>query len=147
RTAQSGDYVLCRTTAPLVGSCIKMIVSGKKATLKGRDIGTQLANFIEKISDRNTEAADFLVSLEAWYRAEWKRLSSINKPTQPLEDRYESIVALSEGCKTVGAILARIEEIFSDKEEGVIFATVHRAKGLEGNQIFILHRELMPHPA
>jgi DNA helicase-2/ATP-dependent DNA helicase PcrA len=35
--------------------------------------------------------------------------------------------------------------IFSDDQVGVVFSSVHRAKGLEAKRVYILSPELMPH--
>jgi len=36
--------------------------------------------------------------------------------------------------------------VFSDDKQGIAFSTVHKAKGLEADRVFILHPEMMPHP-
>jgi superfamily I DNA/RNA helicase len=53
---------------------------------------------------------------------------------------------LSEGCTTIRELQDKIDAIFSDDAEGVVFSSIHKAKGLEAERVFILHPELMPHP-
>src|SRR5262245_45726852 len=39
--------VLCRVTAPLVSACLKMLQLGKRAIVRGKDIGSQIIDIIE----------------------------------------------------------------------------------------------------
>ena len=56
-----------------------------------------------------------------------------------VNDKVETYNALSEGLDTVEQLIERIEKIFSDESQpGVNFSTIHRAKGLEANNIFLL---------
>jgi len=48
---------------------------------------------------------------------------------------------------TPDRFISACEEIFSDDtHSGIILSSVHRAKGLEAERVFILKPELMPHP-
>ncbi|MCU9931043.1 hypothetical protein OFL77_27305, partial [Escherichia coli] len=48
--AESGDFVLCRTTMPLVKLFFEFLVQHKKAIIKGSDIGVHLIELIGKIT-------------------------------------------------------------------------------------------------
>ena len=63
-----------------------------------------------------------------------------------LDDKVETIFALADGVDTITGVQNRIEEVFSNDKEGVVFSTVHRAKGLESDNVYILKPELFPHP-
>lgn len=144
---QPGSWVLCRTTAPLVKECLKFIVEGVKATVKGRDIGQQLVSLIEKVG--GSEIIEFTTRLGDYHQAETKRLEAAQRDAQlqALDDRVESIQALCEGARTVDDVIAKIENVFKDEDsDGVTFATAHRCKGLEADDIYILCPELMPFP-
>ena len=141
------DYVLCRVTAPLVSHCLKMIREGKKATVKGRDIGDGLITLMDKIkSDRTIE--DFLEKLNQYELDECAKLARRGKDEaiMSLQDRVETIEALSHDAESVGDIVIRIENIFSDNVSGVVFCTIHKSKGLEADRIFILRPDKLPHP-
>lgn len=144
---QPGSWVLCRTTAPLVKECLKFIVEGVKATVKGRDIGQSLLSLIDKVGGH--EIVEFTARLEEFHRAERSRLEAAGRDAQlqALDDRVESIYALCEGARTISDVQAKIKNVFSDEaSNGVTFATAHRAKGLEADDIYILCPELMPFP-
>ena len=66
--------------------------------------------------------------------------------TQILEDKRDTIEALSDGCQTVAGLEQRIAQVFSDDQAGVVFSTVHKFKGGEAEKVYILEPGLMPHP-
>lgn len=150
--AKPGSYVLCRTTAPLVQECLRMISMGKKASVKGKDIGVAVGKLIDKVNkkgDASTSIHDFHKTLQEFLDSETKRLIASKKDhlIPGLEDKVETIHALSSGAKTVGEIKKRVDDIFSkDDSPGVTFSTVHKAKGLEADRIFIMRPDLMPFP-
>lgn len=143
---QSGDMVLCRTNAPLVGPAFALIRRGVKATIRGRDIGKGLLTLIRKM---NTDDLGELMGLLKDYRdAEVYKLMKADKnnQAQAIEDKIDTIVALADGVNTIMELENRIEAVFSDETEGVVFSSVHRAKGLEATRVYILRNDLMPHP-
>jgi superfamily I DNA/RNA helicase len=58
----------------------------------------------------------------------------------------KALEVLSEGLTTTDELIAKIDEIFPkrDKSEGIALSTVHKAKGLEANNVFVVCRSLMP---
>lgn len=151
-TAKPGSYVLCRTTAPLVQEALRMIAQGKKASVKGKDIGVSVGKLIEKVNKKGSDStpiADFHKTLQEFLESEMKRLAASKKEhlIPGLEDKIETIHALSSGAKVVGDIRKRVDEIFSkDDSPGVTFSSIHKSKGLEADHIFIMRPDLLPHP-
>lgn len=142
---KDGDLVICRTNAPLVGPVFDLIRRGVKATIRGRDIGKNLVALVERF---NTRSVDDLIEKLNEYRAkEVAKLLKAEKASQAeaLDDKVNTIFALSEGCDFTYQIVQKINEVFSDKRSGVIFSTVHRAKGDEAENVYILNPQLMPH--
>ena len=148
--AQEGDMVLCRTNAPLIAPALELIRNGKKAVVLGREIGEGLVNLIEKIENRSSSntISDLLGQLVEYMYSETTKLIKQDKEgkAQHLEDQIATIEALADGCKTITELKDRIDTIFSKDAQGVTFSSIHKAKGLESENVFILHPELMPHP-
>jgi DNA helicase II / ATP-dependent DNA helicase PcrA len=145
------DMVICRTNAPLVGPAFELIAQGIKATIRGRDIGTGLIELIHKVQKRQKNAvalSDLLAAITNYIEGEMPKLLAAEKniKAQMLQDQLDTIVALSSGCYSVKELEGKIESIFSDEAEGVVFSSVHRAKGLEADRVFILRPDQMPHP-
>ena len=147
----AGDLVLCRVNAPLVSECFSLISEGKAAYVLGREIGYSLEVLIKKVTkDKEVEIEEFLSVLNDYYRKRMMVLERADKEyqMQTLTDKHDCIIALSHNTRTVGGLIDNIKEIFGEKgkKSGVVFSTVHKAKGLEAENVWILQPEKMPHP-
>jgi superfamily I DNA/RNA helicase len=96
---------------------------------------------------RMNSLQDLITKLTEYKFKEIAKLHAAEKNTQAqsLEDKVDTILALTDGIDTIVELEDRIETIFSDDVVGVVFSSVHRAKGLEAEKVFLLHPELMPH--
>jgi len=153
--AKEEDYILCRTMAPLVRSCMQFISLGEKATVLGRSIGEELANLVDKIANGkgdNCSIEDFICLVEDWESEEYKKINknkTYNKESKMImiKDKVDTLKALSKGNKIVKNIYGRINAIFTDtKKKGITLSTIHRCKGLENDRIIIIYPHLLPHP-
>jgi superfamily I DNA/RNA helicase len=147
KNVAEGDYVLCRTTAPLVEHCMDLIRCGIKAFVNGSDIGVGLKAMLDKIAKRGGDG-EVWDQIEAYGTAE---LANLNKPGNETKverflDKIDTLKVLAESCKTVAEVKEKIDQIFANGKRGVMFSTIHRAKGLEADRVWILHPELLPHP-
>lgn len=144
-----GDFVICRTMAPLAEHCMQLIRDGKKATIRGRDIGAGLCSTLDKIGKAwRGDSSAIWQMIDSWGE---KELAKLNKPgnenkIEKLQDRIMTLQVLSEGCKSINEVKDKIKRIFSDDINGIVLSTIHRVKGLENDRVFIIHPELLPHP-
>jgi superfamily I DNA/RNA helicase len=143
---EDGDLVMCRRNAPLLPLALQVIALGKKATVMGRDIGTGLVKLIQKAARRSNNLLEALRNLADYRDNECAKLMHLDKEAQAqqLMDRVECIEVLSDGLTTVNQLVSRIESVFSDDAKGVVFSSIHRAKGLEADRTFIVEFERMP---
>ena len=64
-----------------------------------------------------------------------------------LEDKRDCIMIFVKKATTVGGIIEEIKRVFDGNDEGeIMLSTVHKAKGLEADNVYILATERMPHP-
>jgi hypothetical protein len=156
-TAKPGDLVLCRLTAPLVSSCIEFIKAGKRARVQGADIGRSLASYVDKIVEMEVYQAglfvsDFLPTLTIWVNqkiAMMKAAGASEESITSMYDKGDAIRAVYEGFAPLAgpdALKNRIIDLFDDDKPGVVFSTVHRAKGMESERVIIVSPEKMPLP-
>lgn len=150
KMATDGDMVLCRTNAPLVRIALELIKGGQKAIIRGRDIASNLRELVEKMyqnCDRGT-LNSMLDALDDYREREMAKLYEKDKIAQAhsLEDRCDTIAALAEGVKSTQELIRMIGEIFSDENAGVVCSTIHKAKGLEADRVFIYRPDLLPFP-
>jgi superfamily I DNA/RNA helicase len=136
------DGVLCRTNAPLVEPCFSLIRRGIKATILGRDIGQGLIKLIEKREKlRKVFDLDSLLDQVEVYCSNEARKALKRKQearAAMLADQAETIYALSAECETIRDLKNKCKLVFSNQKEGVVFSTVHKAKGLEWKRVFVL---------
>lgn len=150
RVVKDGDLVICRTNAPLVKPAFALLAQGRKAIIVGKDIGSGLINLVNRISSKEdvTSATFMLTALDAYVHTQQERLNKAGKfgKAEFLQDQLDTVEAVSDGCQTVDEVTRKIAMIFSDQQEGVRFSSIHRAKGTEADEVFIVYPDLMPHP-
>ena len=150
--ALEGDMVLCRNTAPLVKLCLEYLHQGKKAYVKGADIGEELIRLIIR---SNTKTCN---DLKNWLDLEMKKVIILLKRKYPsLDDSqikshntfilfYEKHLLMNtimnnENIADTSKLITSIRQIFLDNSTGICLSTIHKAKGLENNRVFIIDRE------
>jgi superfamily I DNA/RNA helicase len=148
-----GDFVLSRTNAPLVATAMSLLRQGKRTRVAGRDIGAGLKAILRTIA--KGKGADslpaMLEKLAIWKERQITRLVAAGKEAkvEQVEDQAAMIFGLAEGATSVHALEERIEALFTDDglgQAGVITcSSVHRAKGLEADRVFILADTLKSH--
>lgn len=148
---QIGDLVLCRVNAHLIPSALELIRNGIKAVVLGRDIGQGLIQLIEKIEQRSRISDSIFeleTALEEYLHEQYGKLIKQGKEGRAaaIDDKVKTILALSENITSIFELKNRIKKIFTNESQGVVFSSVHRAKGGEAENVFILKPELMPHP-
>lgn len=155
---KDGDMVLARSKAPLFNLYTKLLKKGVNCYLKGKDIGR---NLIERIEDINQVKLN--PSLDAdgvFVRLYDKMFTDRNKLMQSrgldvydaslsasIIEQYDMINALlliSNNLKYKKDLINKIDEIFADDGKGVCLSTIHKAKGLEATNVYILCRNSMP---
>jgi DNA helicase-2/ATP-dependent DNA helicase PcrA len=136
--AKPGCFILSRTNAPMIKICMALIRNGIKANIRGRDVGKQLSYLIKKSKKKQIPA--FLKWLEEWKDSEIAKLKEKNINPENVLDRQECLINLCEECRTLDEVAKKVDELFNDSDENniVILSTVHRAKGLERNDVFLL---------
>ena len=155
---RSGDMVLCRSKAPLLKVYTKLLRKGIQCHIKGQDIGTNLKKLIEEvdIEELNTNLKSdgvFVRLYDNLFEIRNKLMESKGLDYQDatltnyITNRYDMIKALTvlaENYTTKTELLSHIDEIFDETREGVILSTIHKAKGLEADNVYILCNSSMP---
>lgn len=153
------DLVLSRTNGALIKLYTRLIKLGKACYIKGSDddknkllsvierfrVGEELGKQFEcdglfprlyddMISERNKLVDGGMDMIDA-----------IN--TQSVQSRYDTISSLTTiaaGCNNVTELINRINRIYSRSNTGICLSTIHKAKGLEANNVHIICRSVMP---
>ena len=145
-----GDMILCRLTAPLIAQCIHLIEEGIPARVRGRDIGKQLASIVRAVENmpRYTwlEFGKWLAAYEASQIERLLQREDSASAVESMTDRCAAIRACYERFNAPDAATFRseMEALFADDRPAVMLSTVHRAKGLEAERVFILRPDTLP---
>lgn len=150
---QSEDLVLCRMNAPLITLCIRLLKNNIKAFVKGKDIGLNLINMLKRT--KKSKVADALTIL--WNERAKLVEKLVRKGMNPTEaqnsnfvrnyeDKVEALEALAEKAESVAEVISRINSIFADESAGVCLSTIHKAKGLEADRVYIVEPSCLPAP-
>jgi ATP-dependent exoDNAse (exonuclease V) beta subunit len=144
------DYVICRNTKPLVDLFKVLIKKGKKANIKGREVGDNIITLIKKTKATTLDALDTAIVLQVGdLRTKLIKKGYPKVDSHPqmlkLQEKRDIIKILSEDVKTIDQLAKRITDIFLDKDfPGIVLSTIHRVKGLEADTIFFLNSHLIP---
>lgn len=152
RTVGEKDLVLARVTQDLVASVMNLLSEGRAAYVEGREYGTQLKWFIEKLLNNTEVSRDRLIAIvDEEFNTRHPELIRLNKEHQALvlETKVECVKILSVGCASSQDVIKKIDTIFTDRGNGIRHMTIHKSKGLEGHKdgdVHILRPDKLPHP-
>lgn len=155
---QNGDMVLCRINAPLVKLYTKFLKKGINCYIKGRDIGKRLIDILNSTEENklNPTLLSKGVFVELYDKMFTERNKLMEKRGLDFDDatlsvqimeRYDNINALltlSDRCRTKQDLINKIDKIFQDESDGIMLSTIHKAKGLESDNVHIICHSAMP---
>ena len=153
------DMVLCRNNAPLMKVYVDFIKQGKKCFIRGKDIGLNLKNMVKRtgieVLNKNIQndgvfarlydsVFDNINELMGKYNISYSDAIESSIVSNKL-DMIKALEILSDDITTAKELIDKISAIFSDRKKGGIsLSTIHKAKGLEADNVYIACRELMP---
>lgn len=140
KRATAGSYILSRTNAPLIKYCMRFLKHNIPANILGKDIGNGLSYLIKKSKKKTVK--ELLKWIVQWEKDEKENLL-IKYPkanTDVIADKAECINMLCEDANSIEDVKKNIENLFKDNEEKniILFSTVHKIKGKETDNVFIL---------
>jgi len=138
----AGDLVLCRVNYLLVELAMERLVQGLPVVFKGRDLaGGVLATLREAgWSPSNPHA------VTAWLEAQTAGMDEDDPAQEGLYDRARCATAVARGCNSLGEVERKLARLSGSEEGAPYLASIHAAKGLEADRVFVLGPELVPSP-
>lgn len=147
--AAEGDFIISRTNAPLVSTCLALLKRGTRAQIKGRDIGKGILALINKLGARTIP--EIRPAIEGWVVNEMARAADLPEEarearSEVINDQADLVLALAEGCADLAEMTRRCEDLFADNPNrgAVLLSTVHRVKGLEADTVYLLEKTFRP---
>lgn len=152
KLAQTGDSILSRSNAPLVSACLRFWKHGKNAVIAGKDFGAQILNLIDKIAGKKAVTiADFLDKMNKYQEKEEEKLEKLvyknpdklDKLKEALFEKLDILRQIAMGKDLIADLKKDLQRLFSgdgSEKDRIVLSTVHKAKGLEWNRVFILEK-------
>lgn len=141
---RGGDFVLSRLNAPLVRITLTLLRNGVRARMAGRDVGGSIMALVNKLKARTIP--ELLTALSTWERKQVTRFASRGELDQVdrVHDQADVIFALAEDADDIQHVKDKCEHLFVDDGEAdmVLASSVHKAKGLEAERVWLLQQSL-----
>lgn len=166
KVLKKGSLVLCRLTAPLVKTYFQLIAElvtmdkEKRVPVKvlGKDIAKDLSGILDKTSKipgfSYINIVKFLTQYQERQRAFLEQKEAPESQLTKLDDSIEVLIVCVENflqCASLTCLKEELKGLFGDeKDKGykqddyITLLTIHRAKGLEADQVAILKPDKMP---
>lgn len=137
-----GDAILSRNNAPLMRHALRLLREGKTARIEGKDLARDLSRIIKGLEAHDVPS--FIDKLETWEQTQIARAKgrTAAQRIETVSDQKETLKAIAEVATDVPDIERRLNSLFEDTENAkrpaVVLSTVHKAKGLEWKNVFLL---------
>ena len=130
--------IICRNNAPLFSCALNFMRNGVKPNLGNKDIIAQVVKNLKDLGPLKTTREEAMRIINDWK----EQMSEKRRDKDAVGDMAECLRVFMERSKTIGDAIKLAKKI-EKQEGGVYMSTIHRAKGLEWEQVFILDIELI----
>jgi superfamily I DNA/RNA helicase len=148
-----GDMLVSRINAPLMGIAWKLVKDCKPVKVVGRDIGKGLVRLIKRLAGKTiTDCIDLLPKVEAWREKEITVLQLKGYPTEEkqiqINDQADCINMIATQCDKIDDVVIFLKDLFDDTnlDRCIRLSSIHRAKGLEADNVYFFNPANVPHP-
>jgi len=149
REIRKDDWVLCRNLKPLIILNLYLITRGVRSYIKGVEIGKTLENYIVGLGARSTN--DLINRVDEDIERESRKLRSKGVKNPHKTDKIDRMIqrrdiirVLSRNALSVKDTVNQIRAIFREQKDAVVLSTIHKSKGLENPNVYLLCPELIP---
>ena len=145
-----GQLVLARTNAPLFSAILRHVRRREPCRVLSNFLDT-FQSFVRGLAKGprgSTElraTSQVIERLDRWYMKERDAAQGRRGRLAYLHDRYSTVKLLLEQHSTVWEACETVKRL-AECRTGPLFSTIHKAKGLEASDVYIIRPDLMPHP-
>lgn len=139
-----GDAFLSRLNYPLIKGCFGLVARGKRANIQGRDLANRL---IWRINCWQPSAIeDLRKSIVNWHGEITLRLLDAGRKSTVIDDEAKSLLEFTRHASNISEVHKTILNFFSDEIDNSLIklSSVHRAKGLEWDNVYMLNNTFHP---
>ena len=146
--AREGDMVICRLVAPLIPEALKMFKLGKRVKIFDQDVSKWVLSYAKEVEKRHgtidSQSIFQYTETEITKAKQKRQLNKVNF----LQDKRDILLGFVQESQFIELkeLKHYIEELFiNEEEEGILFSTIHRVKGMEARNVFLLNPDLIPY--
>lgn len=152
-SVQNGDMILCRNISPLMEVYRLGVGYGMKMYFRGEELGKNLIEAVD--CAQGDTIPEIIRSLKERIIATWDfitvesgidpRETMVDARVVSLMDTIKAIESLPKTVTDRNMLNKFIKDVFSDEgKDGIQLSTIHRAKGLEADNVFVICPSLIP---
>lgn len=146
---EEGDMVLCRNNKPLLVGYFKLLALEKKSFIRGAEFGKGIVRMITPYKQYHTDMCieklyGDLDRLEEELHEKGIFVPRKHRSYLAFQENIELIKVIAENYQQVSEIIPLVERIFKNDGEGIMLSSIHKAKGLEADRVFLVNPELIP---
>ena len=122
-----------------------LIQRGVGVRVMGREIGQNLVTIVTKA--KASDLGELETKLISMRNREIARAvaKGMDSAIAAIEDKYDCLNIFLQHADTIDSLCASITDLFDESKRGLLtLATIHKAKGLEWETVFILDWHLCP---
>jgi len=159
------DMIICRTNNPLVAVAFRLVKLGYIVRIQGKDFAEELIQLVNRFPATTPAAlvSDLMEYMERQLERMMKSRKTTKSSIETFKDKIMSLVEIAQNSTSIrdmiskdelhpDSVVGKLKSMFvsvtnMDDVDYVLLTTGHKAKGLEAENIIIVHPELMPHPS
>ena len=140
-TQWAQHMVLCRNNAPLFAEILRCVRRREPCQVKSNFLDS-FQSFIRGF--KATHTSDLRAKLDRWFEREREACLAKGKTgkLRGLYDKYETVKLLADEFTLVSDMVNMVKSL-GESTRGPIFATIHKAKGLEHPSVYLLRPDLL----
>ena len=138
QTVPDGSAIICRNNAPLFRTALRLLKAGRYPQIIGNDIGKNLVKIMKKFGKSDMPQAQVLDCIAKWKQEKLRK----SRSKSSVQDQADCLLLFAEQGETLGDAIAYAEHIFASQGP-IQLMTVHKAKGLEFDNVYILDQHLI----
>ena len=146
-----GDLVVARYSSSLVELHLKMIVRGIPCNLVGSSLQQDLLSLLEDIAEQTgfkyRKFTEFSQSYLKFKQSIYEQNDNGAILLLQLKDQIKAVEAIYNHfqSESVAELASSIKQLFGSEDDGaVLLSTIHRAKGMESERVYIAEPLTLP---
>jgi len=135
-----GSMILSRRNANLIKPCFELLKAGRKAIIKGEDIGASMISLINQM--KAVDLNDLRSKIEEYRCARIEKLLDAKEvkvaSIEAVNDTCDCLMVIADNCSSIEDIIRKIDQIFAQDTKGITLSSIHRSKGRESKMVSII---------